>query len=257
MGRCGGVSAQPGACPREGVGRQGLFSADAQQLTEPQNLPVSGLSEQTLRQVVRLSVGGPRLRVHLSNEFGDRPLEIRAARIARSAGGDAVDHQGDRPLAFGGQASVTLPAGADMAFVATLEELGPERVHLHFDDEADGKFLDIVAAIAAAPANAHFYCCGPNPMLKAFEAAAASRPRPNVHVEYFTPKEETKADELGGFWVEVADEFGRALKVREKDRDLLALALERTAGGEDLLRQIGRGIGEWCLARAPHGRRGG
>ena len=79
---------------------------------------------------------------------------------------------------------------ADMAFVETLEKFGPDRVHLHFDDEAAGKFLDLAGAIAAAPANAHFYCCGPNPMLEAFEAAAAapaasttctsniSRPRP-------------------------------------------------------------------------------
>jgi tetrachlorobenzoquinone reductase len=92
----------------------------------------------------------------------------------------------------------------DMAFVETLEKLGPERVHLHFDDEAGGKFLDIAAAIAAAPPNAHFYCCGPNPMLKAFEAAAAGRPRPQVHVEYFTPKEEAVGGTLGGFWVELA-----------------------------------------------------
>jgi ferredoxin-NADP reductase len=93
---------------------------------------------------------------------------------------------------------------ADMAFLATLEKLGPQSVTLHFDDEAGGKLLDLAAAIAAAPANAHFYCCGPNPMLKAFEAATAGRPRHNVHVEYFTPKEDAAAAKLGGFWVELA-----------------------------------------------------
>jgi tetrachlorobenzoquinone reductase len=93
---------------------------------------------------------------------------------------------------------------ADMAFLATLETFAPQAVTLHFDDEADGKFLDLAGAIGAAPANAHFYCCGPNPMLKAFEAAAASRPRHNVHVEYFTPKEEAGEVKLGGFWVELA-----------------------------------------------------
>ncbi len=36
----------------------------------------------------------------------------------------------------------------------------------------------------------------------AFEAAAASRPKPNVHVEYFTPKAEAATS--GGFWVELA-----------------------------------------------------
>jgi len=92
---------------------------------------------------------------------------------------------------------------ADMAFLATLEKFGPDYVvHLHFDEEADGKFLDLAGAIAAAPPNAHFYCCGPNPMLKAFEAAAANRPRPHVHVEYFTPKAEAATS--GGFWVELA-----------------------------------------------------
>src|ERR1700733_9029607 len=93
---------------------------------------------------------------------------------------------------------------ADMAFLSDLKKLNPERVHLHFDDEAGGKVLDLAAAIAEAPATAHFYCCGPNPMLKAFEAAAASRPRANVHIEYFTAKQEASANELGGFCVELS-----------------------------------------------------
>jgi tetrachlorobenzoquinone reductase len=93
---------------------------------------------------------------------------------------------------------------ADMAFLAALEKFGPDRVHLHFDEEAGGKFLDIAAVVNTAPASAHFYCCGPNPMLTAFEAAAASRPRLQVHLEYFTPKAEIESNTLGGFWVELA-----------------------------------------------------
>jgi len=94
---------------------------------------------------------------------------------------------------------------ADMAFLSDLKKLDPKFVHLHFDDEAGGKVMDLAAAVGEAPADAHFYCCGPNPMLKAFEAAAASRPKANVHVEYFTPKEDAAAaDGLGGFWVELA-----------------------------------------------------
>jgi len=92
----------------------------------------------------------------------------------------------------------------EMAFLDTLQKLNPEAVHLHFDTEADGKFLDLAAIVAAAPENAHLYCCGPNPMLKAFEAATATRPRHQVHVEYFTAKEEAAAETLGGFWVELA-----------------------------------------------------
>jgi tetrachlorobenzoquinone reductase len=95
---------------------------------------------------------------------------------------------------------------ADMAFLETLKQLPPDSVHLHFDDEGGG-VLNIAAAIAETPAGAHLYCCGPNPMLKAFEAAATGRPRNLIHVEYFTPKEEASADQdtkLGGFWVELA-----------------------------------------------------
>ena len=35
---------------------------------------------------------------------------------------------------------------ADMAFLSTIEKLGAERAHLHFDDEASGKFLDLAGA---------------------------------------------------------------------------------------------------------------
>jgi tetrachlorobenzoquinone reductase len=93
---------------------------------------------------------------------------------------------------------------ADMAFLGELRKLDAKFVHLHFDDEVGGKVLDLTAAIAEAPASAHFYCCGPNPMLKAFEAAAASRPRSNIHVEYFKPKDDAAAAPIGGFWVELA-----------------------------------------------------
>src|SRR5215813_8865713 len=92
----------------------------------------------------------------------------------------------------------------DMAFLEELKKLDPQAVHLHFDDEAEGKFLDLAGAIEGAPQNSHFYCCGPNPMLKAFETAAASRPRGNIHIEYFTPKDDGTTAHMGGFWVELA-----------------------------------------------------
>ena len=44
--------------------------------------------------------------------------------------------------------------------------------------------------VAPAPKDAHLYCCGPAPMLKAFEAATKDWPREQVHIEYFTPKEQ-------------------------------------------------------------------
>jgi lysophospholipase L1-like esterase len=77
----------------------------------PTGLPFQ-FNRQTIRQVARLSIGGAKLRVVISNEGGTTPLYIGAARVARHAEGSAVVEGTDRPLRFGGQADVTVPPGA-------------------------------------------------------------------------------------------------------------------------------------------------
>jgi lysophospholipase L1-like esterase len=61
---------------------------------------------------VHVSIGGDRLRVRFSNAFGRTALTLRSARIARSAGGAAIQPATDRALTFSGQAAVTIPEGA-------------------------------------------------------------------------------------------------------------------------------------------------
>jgi tetrachlorobenzoquinone reductase len=87
----------------------------------------------------------------------------------------------------------------EAAFLDNLVEY--DCVHLHFDDENAGRVLDISNLVAAAAPEAHLYCCGPRPMLAAFEMAAGTRPPECVHVEYFTPK--AVPSEVGGFTVEL------------------------------------------------------
>lgn len=84
---------------------------------------------------------------------------------------------------------------ADVVFAAQLLVLG-ERVHLHIDDEV-GNVLDLSAIVKAAPADAHFYCCGPTLMLDAYEAATVSFPAEQVHLERFAAKQTAAVD--GGF----------------------------------------------------------
>lgn len=69
---------------------------------------------QTIRQIVHISVGGSRMRVRLSNEYGRIPLVVGSAHIARQlAGNGATIMPGtDRKLTFGGRSGVTIPAGA-------------------------------------------------------------------------------------------------------------------------------------------------
>ncbi len=71
------------------------------------------LDGQTVRQVVRLSLGGRQIRVRFSNETGTAPLVIGAAHVARpGTAPGTIDPASDHPLTFGGMASVTVPPGA-------------------------------------------------------------------------------------------------------------------------------------------------
>ena len=82
------------------------------QLVETRNLPPPpGLTGNTLRQVVQVSIGGKQLRLRFSNAFGTTPVTISAAHIARAAGGSAINTNNDKALAFRGRSSVTIPAG--------------------------------------------------------------------------------------------------------------------------------------------------
>jgi lysophospholipase L1-like esterase len=69
----------------------------------------------TLRQVLRASVAGSKVRVKLSNAMGVTPLTIDAASVALSAGpGRAALQPGSvRGLRFGGSTTVTIPGGAE------------------------------------------------------------------------------------------------------------------------------------------------
>jgi lysophospholipase L1-like esterase len=90
--------------------------ASAQQIPEGHNaLAPADLTDMTLRQVVHLSIGGSLWRVRFSNAFGTAPLRIDAAHIALAAkpGAAAIVPGTDRPLTFGGQPDVVIPAGTD------------------------------------------------------------------------------------------------------------------------------------------------
>jgi hypothetical protein len=63
---------------------------------------------QTLRLIVHTSAGGKKVRIKISNTFGDQPLLIGAARIARRASEADIDPASDRTLKFHGNASTTI-----------------------------------------------------------------------------------------------------------------------------------------------------
>ncbi len=96
--------------------------ATALQATEPRNLPKGasdcdptpdnpGFAGNTLRQLIRVSIGGSKLRLRLSNEYGVAPVTMAAVHIASSKGAGVIDTATDKALSFSGMPSVTIPAG--------------------------------------------------------------------------------------------------------------------------------------------------
>jgi len=79
----------------------------------PANVPAV-LHGQTVRQVARISVGGPRVRIVLSNAYGKAPLRIGAATVALAASASAIEAGSLRTLTFSGQPSATMAPGAPL-----------------------------------------------------------------------------------------------------------------------------------------------
>jgi lysophospholipase L1-like esterase len=69
-------------------------------------------NNQTLREIVRLSIGGSAVRVRLSNLFGTQSLEIGSAHLALRASDSAILPFSDRALTFGSAHGITIPPNA-------------------------------------------------------------------------------------------------------------------------------------------------
>jgi len=75
-------------------------------------MPPPPLENQTLRQVLRISVGGSSLRIRFSNALGTEPLVIGAATVAIAGAESAIEAGSLRQVTFGGSNSITVPPGA-------------------------------------------------------------------------------------------------------------------------------------------------
>lgn len=91
----------------------GTWTASPQNLEPPFVAPnPSSFNGQTVRQIIRTSVGGTKIRIRLTNEYGTTPLSIGSVTVARHAGGPAVVAGSSRKLTFSGRTSFTIAPGA-------------------------------------------------------------------------------------------------------------------------------------------------
>jgi lysophospholipase L1-like esterase len=96
------------------------------QLVETRNNPPApGLNGNSLRQVVRVSIGGEVLRVKFSNEFSRSPVTMHSVQIAASTGGNSINKSTNIILTFNGSREVTMEPGAAITSDPVAFILGP------------------------------------------------------------------------------------------------------------------------------------
>ena len=86
----------------------------APQLVEPHNMPPEpGLTENTLRQIVRVSIGGGVVRLRFSNAFSKSPVELKSVAIAQSLEGSSVDVSTQKTLKFNNNPGIIMAPGGE------------------------------------------------------------------------------------------------------------------------------------------------
>ena len=91
----------------------GTWGTAPQLVERHNNPPAPGLANNSLREIVQVSIGGKKVRLKLTNEFSTEATEIKAIElsIAKTSGSSSeIDESSTVQLTFDGKTSVTIPA---------------------------------------------------------------------------------------------------------------------------------------------------
>lgn len=105
----------------------GTWGTAPQLVERHNNPPLPGLENNSLRQIVQVSIGGKKVRLKLTNEFSQEATEIKAVELAlaKTAGSSSeIDESSTVRLTFDGKAGVTIPAGGKVVSDAVSFKMG-------------------------------------------------------------------------------------------------------------------------------------
>lgn len=91
----------------------GTWGTAPQLVERHNNPPAPGLANNSLREIVQVSIGGKKVRLKLTNEFSTEATEIKSVElsIAKTSGSSSeIDETSTVSLTFDGKTSVTIPA---------------------------------------------------------------------------------------------------------------------------------------------------
>jgi vanillate O-demethylase ferredoxin subunit len=188
----------------------------------------------------RVRVGGSLRVSQPKNEFALNPDARRSILLAGGIGitpikamAHALWHR-DQPF----ELHYCARSQAHAAFLKPLTDLlGPDYLHLHFDDGDPSKGLDIGALLATHEPQTHLYYCGPSGFMAACDQASQHWPSGTVHREYFkAPASESVAPANDGAFTVHLVRSGQSIVVQPDQTIVRALELS------------GQRLGTSCMA---------
>ncbi|MFJ4351995.1 PDR/VanB family oxidoreductase [Pseudomonas sp. NPDC089428] len=196
-----------------------------------------------LRVGTQLTISQPR------NHFA---LDTRASHSVLVAGGIGITPiycMFRQLLALGRSAELIYCARSrrEAALLEPLAGLGA-KVLYHFNDEK-GSLPDLAHYLAGRSSDTHFYCCGPTPMLDAFEAVCEQLGYAHAHIERFSAVEVAAADDALASYSVTLSKSGKTLNV-EPGLNLLDVLLE---AGCDIDYSCREGVCGSCETRVLEG----
>ena len=105
----------------------GTWGTAPQLVERHNNPPAPGLANNSLREIVQVSIGGKKVRLKLTNEFSTEATEIKAVElaIAKTAGSSSeIDEATTVSLTFNGESGVTIPANGTIISDAVNFKMG-------------------------------------------------------------------------------------------------------------------------------------
>ena len=216
----------------------------AQQLVEPHNNPPEpGLSNNTIRQIVRVSLGGDSLRVKFSNEFSESPVTLNSARIALSLGGGAIDTTTEKELKFNGKEEITIEPGTAITsdpFHFLVEPRSDLAITIHFGETSP----DVTGHPGSRTTS--YILPGDKVSAKDFSGAVSTDHWYIIDcIDVMAPEPAAAVVVVGN---SITDGRGSGTNKQNRWPDELARRLQENAGTE-LVAVLNQGIGGNCVLR--------
>jgi lysophospholipase L1-like esterase len=100
--------------------------ATAQMLVEPNNMPPApGLAQNTLRQIIKVSIGGKSIKLRFSNLFSHQATVLKSVSVANVIEAPVVDAKTQKTLSFNGFSQVSVQPNEEVYSDAFDFELKP------------------------------------------------------------------------------------------------------------------------------------